>query len=183
MANVDRPNGFSPAKSLIGADWNALVRQYDADAAKADPIGIGDPVTLAADGNVELAASGNTILGVAVGFGIQTTQSFGRPGYFDPDNLGKQHINATEAGVVGVVPAEGVLFEVQTDSDLDLNVGDLADFTAGTTNLTTGRSTKEITTATNNDVRVVEQVIADDNDLTLTNARHLVKFETTENTI
>ena len=75
------------------------------------------------------------------------------------------------------------MFEVQTDSDLDLNQGDLADFTGTTVNTTTGRSTKEITTASNNDVRVVEQVRAPNNELDMANARHLVKFETTENTI
>lgn len=182
MANVDRPAGFRPAKNMLGSSWNAIVREYNADAAKASAIGIGDPVTLAADGNVELAASGDTVLGVAVGFGVGTT-NHGRVGYYDADNLGKQFMTATEAGVVAVVPAEGVLFEIQTDSDLDLVQGDLADFTATTVNTLTGQSTKEITTAANNDVRVVEQVIADDNDLTLANARHLVKFETTENSI
>lgn len=183
MANVDRPNGFRPAKSLVGAAWNALVREYDADAAKASAIGIGDPVTLAADGNVELAATGNTILGVAVGFGINSSQVHGEVGYFDPDNLGKQYMTAGEAGKVAVVPAEAVLFEVQSDSDLDLARGDTADFTAATVNTTTGRSAKEITTATNNDVKVVEFVTTPDNDLTLANARYLVKFETTENTL
>lgn len=182
MANVDRPNGFQPAKSLIGTDWNALIREYNADAAKSNPIGHGDPVTLAADGNVELAASGDTILGVAVGFGIGQT-NHGRAGYFNADNLGKQFMAAADAGVVAVVPAEACLFEVQTDSDLDLVQGDLADFTATTTSTVTGSSTKEITTATNNDVRVVEQINSPDNDLTLANARHLVKFETTENTL
>ena len=90
MANTDRPNGFRPAKSLIGASWNALVRQYDADAAKTNAIGVGDPVTLAADGNVELAVSGNTILGVAVGFGNDATQTFGEGSYFDPRDLETQ---------------------------------------------------------------------------------------------
>lgn len=183
MANVDRPNGFRPAKSLIGTDWNALVREYNADAAKASAIGVGDPVTLAADGNVELAASGNTILGVAIGFGVGTAQTHGRRGYYDPVSLDTRFMAATDSGIVAVVPAEAVLFEVQTDSDLDLVQGDLADFTATTVDTTTGRSTKEITTAANNDVRVVEQLISDDNDLTLANARHLVKFESTENTL
>ena len=182
MANVDRPNGFRPAKSLLDSGWVGLVRQYDTDAAKAAGIGIGDAVILAADGNVEIAATNGTILGVAVGFGVTGT-TFGATGYFDPDNLGKQHINAAEAGVVAVVPAEGVLFEVQTAVDLDLNVGDPADILATAFNTTTGRSAQEITTSTNADVKVVEHVTTPDNDLTLVNARHLVKFNDTENTI
>ena len=30
MANIDRPNGFKPAKSLVGSDWTTLVRPYEA---------------------------------------------------------------------------------------------------------------------------------------------------------
>ena len=183
MANVDRPNGFRPAKSLLDSGWVGLVRQYNTDAAKAAGIGIGDAVILAADGNVEIAATNGTILGVAVGFGISSSQSFGETPYFDPDNLGKQHINAAEAGVVAVVPAEGVLFEVQSASDLDLAQGDAADILATAFDTTTGRSAQEITTSVNADVTVVEFVKSPDNDLTLANARYLVKFNDTENSI
>ena len=47
----------------------------------------------------------------------------------------------------------------------------------------TGNSEVELVVASNNDVKVVEQVTTPDNDVTLVNARHLVKFQTTENTL
>lgn len=138
---------------------------------------------MAADGNVELGATNGSFLGVAVGFGAGTAQTHGGRGYFNPDNLGKQYIAAAEAGIVAVVPVEGVLFEVQSASDLDLNVGDAADIAGSTCNTTTGRSVMEITTSVNADVKVVELVSTPNNDLTLANARYLVKFNDTENSI
>ena len=38
MANTSRIRGFVPAKSLIGAPWQSLVRKYNADASKTNPI-------------------------------------------------------------------------------------------------------------------------------------------------
>ena len=186
MANVSRISGFKPVKSLAGGAWTALIRQYDADAAKSAAIFIGDPVTLAADGNVEAAASGDTILGVVVAVGLENTLFENSSGYFDPDNLGKRYLAAAEAGVVGVVPAEMSIFEVYSDSgdDLDLNLGDSRDFKVGAGSTTTGNSAYTIdSTTTNNDVKVVEQVTRPDNDPTLADAAYIVKFNTTENAL
>lgn len=191
MANVDRPNGFRPVKSLLGAPWTALIRKYEAADRSSDStnnhgdIYIGTPVTLSS-GKVTPADSGDTILGVAVGVGVDGT-TFGETGYFDPNNLGKRYLAYDEDGVVAVVPAEGVLFEAQTASDLDLVAGSAADITmtAATAHgdRTTGYDSSELTTASNNDVEVVENRTSPDNDTTLANARHYVMFTSTQHAL
>lgn len=195
MANVDRPNGFRVAKSLIGAPWTSLIRFYEAADRSADStnnhgdIYIGDPVALSS-GKVVVADSGDTILGVAVAVGKDGSFVTDSPtGYYNPDDLTQQYASLadTTGVVVGVIPAEAAIFEVQSASDLDLALGDQADITntAATAHgsRTTSRSSCELTTATNNDVRVVEFVTTPDNDTTLANARYLVKFNTTTNTL
>ena len=191
MANIDRANGFRPVKSLVGGDWTTLVRPYTAADRSADTtnnhgdIYIGDPVKLVA-GEVLPANSGDTILGVAVGTGVQSS-TFGVDSYFNPNDLSKRFLAYDDSGVVGVVPAEMVLFEAQTATDLDLVPGSLADISTDAAEThgdrVTGNSLAEIVTASNNDVKVVEDKTTPDNDTTLVNARHLVKFQTTENTL
>lgn len=193
MANTDRPNGFRPAKSLVGAPWNSLIRFYEAADRSSDTtnnhgdIYIGDPVALSS-GKVVVANSGDTILGVAVGVGNEGSTTFGDAGYFDPDALARQYAPLTDTSmVIAVVPAEGVLFEAQTAADLDLVPGSNADISTDATEAhgsrTTGQSSAELVTNVNSDCLVVEQVTTPDNDVTLTNARHLVKFVTTANTL
>lgn len=183
MANVDRPNGFRPAKTLLGADWNALVRKYEAADRSADTtndhgdIGVGDPVKFSS-GKIVPANSGDVIVGVVVGTGA--APMFGDAGMFDPTNLMKQHLTHAEDGWVWICPSEGVLFEVQSASDLDYFPGSTADITTDANEAhvdrTTSMSTCEITTSSNNDVMVVEVLSTPDNDSTLANARYLVKF-------
>lgn len=194
MANVDRPNGFRPAKSLLGVPWSHLIRRYVAADRSSDTtnghghIGIGDPVTLSS-GLVVPANSGAAVLGVCVGVGRQPAGMHGEVGPFNPDNLTKLYADLADATgvVIYVVPAEGVLFEVQSASDLDLTLGALADHSlvAGTAHMSTstGLSTVELVAASDNDVRVVEFVTTVDNDTTLANARYLVQFVDTVNTL
>ena len=190
MPNTSRPNGFRPAKSLVGAPWTALVRRYVAADRSADTTGnhgdiyVGDPVKISA-GKVLPANSGDTVLGVVVGVGVNPM--FGEAGMFNPDNLMKQYLGHADSGYVWVVPAEGMLFEVQETSDLDLVEGSLADtnIAAATAHgsRTTSLSSAELTTAVNNDVRVVELQTAPDNDTTITKGRFLVKFQIILNSI
>lgn len=180
MANVSRIRGFVPSKSLIGAPWQSLVRQYSADASKSEPIFIGDAVTLDTDGNVIQAISGGVILGVVVGIGTEDT-TFGPNGYFNPDDLTQRSLPATTAGIVGVVPAEAATFNVFDNGvDLDLVQGDLADLVPGTGSALTGNSAMALVVASNNDVKVVEANTAPDNDPTLADAQYIVKFVSTE---
>jgi hypothetical protein len=197
MANISRAWGFRPAKTLMGTSWTALVRGYtaaDRTASTTNNYGdlyIGDAVKLVS-GKVVVANSGDTILGVVVALGTNTT-TFGQAGYYNPNNLGQSYLSLTDSGIVGVCPAENVLFEVQEASDLDLVPGSQADIcnSAGTTmaanvahgSRTTGQSSEMVTTASNNDVMVVEQQTAPDNDITITAAKYLVRFVKTTNAL
>ena len=189
MANTDRPNGFRPAKSLLGTDWNALVRYHEAADRTADTtnrhgdIYIGDPVRIVS-GKVQVANFGEKVDGVCVAAGFDNAKvTSGDPGYFNPSALDRRHAPLESAKyTIGVCPAEGVLFEVQSASDLDLVIGSKADTTVAANtahgNTKTGQSSAEITTASWGSVEVVEHVKSPDNDRSLTNARYLVKFIT-----
>jgi hypothetical protein len=190
MANVDRPRGFRPAKSLIGAPWNSLVREYPAADRSADTtlnhgdIYIGDPVKLVA-GEVLPANSADAAMGVVVGIGVSGGTTFGPTGYFNPNDLGQRYLAAADSGIVAVVPAEHVIFGIQTASDLDLVPGDVADHNL-TANLahgdqTTGNSNVELVASVNANVTVVETPDSPENDATLANATHFVRFNTTQN--
>lgn len=191
MANVSRSFGFRPAKSLTGAPWEAMVRFYNAGTRSSDTtnnhgdIYIGDPVKLSS-GAVLPANSGDVILGVAVTVGT-TTSTFGQTGYYNPNNLGQMYLAYADTGVVGVVPAEGALFYCEEASDLDLVQGSLADINSAAATAhgsrTTGQSSVKLTTASNNDVKVVEMVTSPDNDATITAGKFIVKFQLTLNTL
>jgi hypothetical protein len=186
MANTDRPNGLRFVKSQIGAVQPQL-RRYEAADRTADStnnhgdIYIGDPVAISS-GKVLPANKGDTVAGVVAAVG-KTTTSFGETQPFNADDLGQRYLASGEAGYVWIVPAEGNLFEVQTAADVDLVPGSTADLNivAATAHgdRTTGNSNVEISTASAADVIVVEQLLNVDNDTTLTNARHIVKFLTT----
>lgn len=188
MANVDRPQGFRFAKTLSGAPVAAVARKYTAADRSADTtnnhgdIYIGDPVRLVG-GLVQVANSGQDVTGVAVGTGSLDDIEHGAEGYFNASNLEDRFLAYDENGIVQVILANDALFEIQTATDLDLVPGSQADMTtvAATSHGSriTSRSTVEITTAQNNDVEVVENVEAPDNDSTLINARHIVKFNST----
>jgi hypothetical protein len=190
MANIDRPNGFKASKTLTGDSVVNMMRKYDAADRSADltnnhgDIYLGDPVTLVA-GKVQVANSGDTILGVAVASGNADDVQHGQQGYFNASNLETRFLAYDENGQVAVIPAEDHLFEIQTSVDLDLVPGSQADFNiaAATTHgdRVTSRSTTELVVAANNDVMVVEQIEDPTNDSTLANARHLVRFVTTQN--
>lgn len=180
MANVDRANGFRPTKSLLGAPWTSLVRNYPAiagrTASSAGDIYIGTPLTLTAAGNVQPAASKDAIIGVAAAVGTDV-------GYYDPDNLTKRYLAYDEAGVVGVVPAEGVLFSVQHDVAAQV-LGATANIVTNAGDRGTGNATTALVAGTvDGDVVIVEHDTRPDNDQTAVNARYIVKFVKHKNSI
>ena len=147
MANVDKPNGFTPVKMLDGSPYNGAVETYYIPTTEATAIFRGSPVKLAggadADGipTVTLAATNDAAIGVAIDFG------------FNPDDLSQNYHPAATGNpmYVKVAPAATVVFEIQEDSstvftaaDVSLNAG----FTAESGNTTTGRSTIEIDCST-----------------------------------
>jgi len=195
MANTDRANGFTPSKTLSGAPVTGLIKKISVAARSAGDtsgdIYIGQPIAVDDSGVVTGAVSaGVDVLGVVVGVGTDNIEH-GDTGMFTADSLEQRYLPDASAGVVWYAPAEDVLFEVQTGADLDLTVGMGADFGLTTTDFvgsetghgsqTTGRSFMELSSAntTAGDVRVVENVTTPDNDVSLTNARHLVKFLST----
>lgn len=185
MANPDRPNGFTPMGTTDGSPWNGRVRRYEAADRSADTTGnhgdiyVGDPVKLSS-GKVLPANSGDQVTGVVVAVGTDTSINEQGFGPYNANNLTKRYLGYAESGYVWVAPANMCIFGVQSASDLDLVVGSAADtnIAAATAHgsQTTGMSTAELTTASNNDVVVVEIPLYPDNDPTLANARYLVQF-------
>lgn len=77
MANVNRPSGLSPVKSINGAPWNGQANIYSIAAAYTTKLAIGDPVISSgtADSNgipgIVRAADTGAIRGVIVGLGTK----------------------------------------------------------------------------------------------------------------
>lgn len=158
MANTDRPNGFTPVKTLSGAPLSGMIRTIG--VADSDDLFIGDIFNIES-GLADVGATGDTALqGVCVGFGkVEGGDSI--PHAYNPDNLTTLYYDDSASThtdfVAYYIPTFDVIFEVQTATALDLAIGatcDLAD--AGGGNTTTGRSTQEITTSSNADFVVVE---------------------------
>lgn len=148
MANTNAPRGFTPIGTLTGAPWQDSIRAFY--CADATAIYVGDAVksggTAGAAGvtvygmdmegvsTVSVAAAGNTIVGVVVGFS---------PKQSDPTQL---HRAASEARIAYVCTDPNVILEVQESATTDAAaiavtaVGNNFDLvnTAGST--TTGRS-------------------------------------------
>jgi hypothetical protein len=189
MANPDRPSGFRPVKSLTGAPINMMLRKIQTGDRSSDTtnnhgdIYVGDPIAITS-GLALPANSGDTIAGVCVGVGTADSDH-GEVGMFNPSNLERRYLPlADTTGYIWYCPAEGVVFEAQTAADLDLLPGDPCDFSTDANEAhgsqTTGLSSAELVANSNGDVVVVENVEAVDNDVTIANARHLVRFTTTE---
>ena len=192
MANPDRPNGFRPVATFSGAPWQGLVRRGkmgDGDGTDVwDNIYIGDPVVFDASESNEIIPAFTTIanvLGVCVGVGyVPAGQPANESGMFNVADLEKRYgdasLVATQDVYIYYVPVADVLFEVQSDSDLDLFPGDETDH-----NCTTGSSTHgSVVTSLSNvelkasgdDVHIVAIPEYIDNDSTLANTRYWVRF-------
>lgn len=193
MANADRANGFSFAKSLTGHAPNAMARKYpvtvnaERTALTDGAIYLGDAVqfgTTTGAGTILPFTSGQQCAGVVVGVGTNDGIEMGEAGPFDAENLEKRFLSETEAGFVWIIPAKDNLFEVQA-SDIPANPAytDLAgvspDASATHGSTTTSRSTMEITFGAGSDVKVVEyDTVA--NDITLVDGKYVVMFQNVE---
>lgn len=178
MANVDRPNGLRPVKTLSGAPWTGMVRAIG--VADGADIFIGDPLNLESGLAAPGATNDTDFLGVAIGFGKKNAMSQLHGGPFNIENLNKRFYDDSENThtdwVVYYVPAHDVIYEAQTATALTLKVGDTCDlsYTAGST--TTGISAAELTTNLNADFMVVEVPSLPDNDATAVWGRYWVMF-------
>lgn len=181
MANVDRPFGVRVAQLGSATNYTAKARKFYAnddreDTNNAGDIYVNDVVTLDG-GYIKPAATGDAILGVVVGVGPVDSQTFGRPGAFDPDNLSNRSLPYDEAGVVYVVDDPDVVLEIQEDADDSADaleftdIGDVRDLTVGATDergsRTTHNSTVELSSTldTEGDFRIVGFVMREDNEV------------------
>lgn len=183
MANVDRPNGFRPVKTISGAPLSAIIRSVG--VADSADIFVGDALQLSSGLAQRLAVEG-VCLGVAVGFGKKETMNQKSGGPFNPDNLMTRFYddsaNTHTDWVVYYVPAEDAIFEAQTDAAVTLVVGEAQDIVVGSGNTTTGISDMEIDAdglTNDGDVVVVEIPDIAGNDPTLAAGRYYVKFVNT----
>lgn len=140
MANVSRPNGFKPVKHQNGSPFNGQGNLYYFASADGTAAYIGDAVKVSgtadpAYGNapsVTLAAAGDAIVGVIVGF------------LADPTNLNVAGTGraASTNRYVWVADATDLVFEVETSNgtltivDVSLNIN----HAVGTPSATMARS-------------------------------------------
>ncbi len=139
MANVSRINGFRPVRYKGGSPWYGAVNVYHIPATDGTAVYVGDVVKLAGssttDGTkptVTLAAAGDSIVGVVVGFAPNR----------DNINLGGQYRAASTARDVLVVDDPEVLFEVEAANGTPVNtdVGLNINHAIGTPDATVNRS-------------------------------------------
>lgn len=184
MANVDRPNGFTPVGTFSGRPWEGTVRAIG--VADGADIMVGDVLNLES-GLAAIGASNDTaFLGVAVGFGKFEKDGATPTGPFNPANLNSSGTWYDDSAsthtewCVFYVPAEDMIFEAQTATALTLVVGDTADLAPAAGNAAIGRSAAELTTSSAADFTVVGKVLRPDNEETLVNGRYLVMFTRAE---
>jgi hypothetical protein len=184
MANVDRPNGYHPIGSLAGNSWNGLVRRIgEADSTDNFLFDIQELASgLATPFTVEDEA-----LGVAVGFGKQSTLGSNNVGPFNPVALETvwydDSANTHTDWHVFYVPAYGGIFDAQQDDTTDLVPGNALDTTVTGGSTTTGVSTMEINgdaTSNDGDIVIVGPSLRVDNDSTDTWARWVCSFQNTD---
>lgn len=184
MANADRPNGFKPVGTLSGRSWEGTIRAIGVTDG-ADMF-IGDAITLTSGLAAVSASNDAAFLGVAVGFGKFEKDGATPTSTFNPSNLNSDGMYYDDSAsthtewCVFYVPADDVIFEVQTATALTKLVGETADLSATAGSTTTGQSAHEITTASAADVTIVGKVLRPDNDETAVNGRYLVMFTRAE---
>jgi len=150
MANTDAPRGAVPIKHLDGSPYNGALGKYLIASAYNTTIYFGDFVKMTATGKIELAAAGNTILGVFQG--VSYRNSSGEVVFSKYWPASTATFNSEDAEAL-VVDAPDVIFEMQQDSDTDTpsqaDIGTNADFISTHTGSTvTGLSKEEVDTST-----------------------------------
>lgn len=184
MANPDRPSGFRFVKTLSGAPVAAVMRSIG--VTDSADIFKGDMISLTTNLGVVSATNDATFLGIAAGFG-KITQMQGEFGpALNPDDLTKLYYddsaNTHTDWRVFYVPVDDAIFEVQSDIDLNVSVGDTVDLlvtTAG--NADTGISGQQVGQATSNtDFLIIDIPPYPDNDSTLANTRYHITVSKAE---
>jgi len=177
MANPDRPSGFRPVKTLSGAPMTSVIRSIG--VTDGTDIFVGDMLSMTSNLAAVAATNDATLLGVAVGFGKVDAASGQYAGAYNPTTLTTLYYDDSASTHtewrVFYVPIEDAIFEVQSDTDLDLTFGSACDILTTTDgNTTSGISGQQIGASTNADLHVVEIPAYPDNDSTLANTRYHV---------
>jgi len=183
MSNPDRPSGFRLVASLSGAPVSSLIRSVG--VTDGTDIFKGDLITITSNLGKVAATNDATFVGIAVGFGKVDSTSGDYAGAYNPDNLTTLYYDDSASTHtewrVFYVPVDNAIFEVQSDTDLDLAVGDPCDLlvtTAG--NTTSGISGHQVGANTNTDMHVIDIPAYPDNDSTLANTRYHVAITKAE---
>lgn len=156
MANVDRPQGLVPVKSITGAPFSGQANMYLIPSSDNTAVFIGDLVKLAGSAGsagsqvngidvegmptIAQAAAGDTCVGVVIGF------------LPDQDNLMTRHRAAATDRIALVVDDPAVVYEIQEVSGgtalTAAAVGLNANMVVGSGSTTTGLSGMELDNAT-----------------------------------
>ncbi len=153
--NSNAPLGLVPVRKLDGSPWSGAVNTYPIASAYNTAIGMGDPVTVLADGTIGIAVAGSAVLGV-----LQGVKYFDTTG----DLVARPNWVASTAALTGTVPQAlviddpNVVYTIQETNgssaagtplalaDVNLN----ANFVIGTPTAATGNSTSSINNTTEN---------------------------------
>jgi hypothetical protein len=182
MANIDRPNGFRPIKTVSGAPVSGMTR-YVGVADGAD-IFVGDAIKLSSGLAAASTAHNDNIVGVAVGFGKFDKDGKTPTANFNPADLSTKYYDDSASThtewYCAYVPGDDVIFEAQFDGTPTTPVvgqGYGLIYTAGSA--TTGLSQQEIDgdDTTDIDVVIVEIPSYPDNDHAAAWGRVWVKFD------
>jgi len=176
MANLDAPNGFRPVGTISGAPVASTLRAVG--VADGEDIFIGDMVNLESGLADPMATNDAAVLGAVVGIGKYDALTGSAATGLNVADLNVRFYDDSASThtdyFVLVAPADDCIYEVQSNADLDLVVGNNCDLVDGTGNSVTGRSIQEVGTSTNADFTVIAIPDRPDNDSTLTNTRYHV---------
>lgn len=148
MANTNRPNGFTPVRTLSGAPWTGKVKEYLIPSSDGTAVYVGQMVKLdgssAAAGTIVngrncegmatviAAAAGDRLLGAVVGFVAD-------PAYLIPD-----YRRASTNRIALVCDDPDVVYQAQEDSAggsiAAASVGLSTDIVVGSGSTSTGRA-------------------------------------------
>jgi hypothetical protein len=162
MANVDKVKGFIPVSTVSGSPWQSAVQQYELSTTHL-ALGVGDLVTMAATGALNLFAAGDAqLMGVVVGvINHGASEVLGKKGdHFLSDSeptrtgINSKSVPVDTAGTILVCTAPDVILEGSEDGDTDplelADIGQNIEIIGGGPNATTGISDMYIDSSTHN---------------------------------
>lgn len=192
MANVSRPQGLKPVKHITGAPYNGQANLYYRPATEAEIISVGDCVTLGgsadADGIASVAkvtagGAATAILGVVVGVVVAKAGVSLQGTTID---LTRRSLAASTEGYLLVCDDPNIVYEVQAGVAVGVaGIGSNANLTVANPSQTyqdsaTVISTAALVTYATADVKILSAVQLPTNDITLADAKVLVRLNNTQ---